>query len=60
MSDVKASGDKRLAMVHDLYLELGRVELLLEANAAPASVEREQTLRNRHSKLLRALDRLAA
>ena len=58
MNEVNAADEKRLAMVHDLFLELGRVELLLEANAAPAS--REQVLRNRRSKLLRALDRLAA
>ncbi len=52
--------DKRVAQFHDLYLELGRVELLLERNTQNKSVDRELLLRSRRSKLLKALDRLEA
>lgn len=52
--------DERIARFHDLYLELGRVELLLEQNSQNKSVDRELLLRSRRSKLLKALDRLEA
>lgn len=52
--------DERVAQFHDLYLELGRVEILLEKNSQNKSVDRELLLRSRRSKLLKALDRLEA
>ncbi len=52
--------DPRTAKFHDLFLELGRVELLLERNVQNKSVDKELMLRSRRTKLVRALDRLAA
>lgn len=60
MSGVDSIGDERLAKVHDLYLELVRIELLLERNAKQKSVDRELKLRHRHTQLLKELDRLEA
>ena len=58
MSHAKTTRVNRVAMLHDLMVELGRVELQLEDNDKPStSVEQLQVKR---SKLQSALSRLGA
>ncbi len=60
MSGANSMGDDRLARVHDLFLELGRIEMLLEQNAKQKSVDRELKLRTRRTQVMRELERLEA
>jgi len=59
MSTITNVQANRIHMVHDLMIELGRVEMLLEGGAN-LDENRISNLREKHGKLRKAVDRLVA
>ena len=60
MSQLNFAGDAQTAKFHDLFLELGRVELLLDKMDIKDAANHERALQCRRSKLQQELSLLEA